>query len=126
MAAAVVSDLTCTPCTWKNRMHLDIDTGQQAARSGLPGCLLGVGSKLNLGKDLNSDTTRRLHQLHQQRLSTRRRRGLGGVFDRTRAAVPSGSGGFETSRQNSGNSDGRADPKGPAALCQRDRGVGPR
>lgn len=139
MAAAVVSDLTCTPCTWKNRMRLDINTGRRAARSDIPLVFIqwdfawlfikgevGVGSKFNLGKDLNSDTTHRPHQLQQQRLSTRRRRGLGSVFDRMCAAVPSGGQGFGTSRRNSGNSLGRADPKGPAALCQHDRGVGPR
>lgn len=30
---AVVSDLSFTPCTWKNRTHPDIATGRRAARS---------------------------------------------------------------------------------------------
>lgn len=34
MAAVVVSELTFTHCTWRNRTQLDIATGRRAARSG--------------------------------------------------------------------------------------------
>lgn len=40
--------------------------------------------------------------------------------------MSTGGGGFGKSRRNFGNSDGRADPERPAALCQPDHHVGSR
>lgn len=93
-AAVVVSGLTFTPCTWRNRTHPVINTARRAARSDILLIFILrdfpsfkgercqstlVGSKFNLGEQLNSDTPNRLHQQH---LLPRRRRCLFSVFDR--------------------------------------------
>lgn len=130
MVAVVVSDLTFIPCTWRNRMHLDIATVRRAARSDILLILLlrkAAGQEAGFKVQSKKEAEFRLHRVHRQLpLPQRRREGVTCVWNEVMsvaAAVPSGGQGFGRSWRNFGNYDGRADPEKPAALCQLDRPV---